>query len=109
MIDFSSARNEKIIRAVRRKLYNIICEDVKHYDDENTMKHIEMFMEGVSWATGIRYRLTDVGKVYVYLRCLLWPEMKVVEVEYRVINVHFELRTLRKSINRHYHKTGGMV
>ena len=89
MIDFSSARNEKIIRAVRRKLYNIICEHVKNYDDENTMEHIEMFMEGVSWATGLHYAVRANGKVYVYLKGLSWPAMKLIDKEYKVINVYF--------------------
>lgn len=109
MIDFSRMRNEEIIRTVRRKLYSIICEHVKHCDDENVMKHIEMFMEGVSWVTGLRYAVRADGAVYVYLKCLYWSAMEWVEIEYEVINVHLEIKMLRNSMNRHYHKTGGMV
>lgn len=104
MIDFRTMRNGEIVRVVRRKLYNIICDHVKHHDDENAMEHIKMFMEGVSWATGIRYKVSGNGKVYLYLKCLLWSEIGLVELEYEVINVPFEIKTLRKSINRHYSK-----
>ena len=103
MIDFSTMRNEEIVRNVRWKLHNIICEHVKHSDDENAMEHIEMFMEGVAWAKGLSYVVRD-GKVYVYLKCLNWSEMKLIEIEYEVINVYSEIRILRNSINRHYHK-----
>lgn len=100
MIDFRTMRNEKIIRTVRRKLYSIICEHVKHCDDENVMKHIEMFMEGVSWVTGLRYAVRADGAVYVYLKGLSWAEM-------RLFDVHLEIKILRNAINRHYHKMGG--
>ena len=101
MIDFRSVRNEKIIRAVRRKLYNIICEDVKHYDDENALKHIEMFMEGVSWATGLRYAVKASGEVYLYFRSTF-------DVWCTVIDVYLEIKILRNSINRHYSKIWGV-
>lgn len=104
MKDFRCMRNEEIVRNVRRKLFNIICEHVRHSDDENVMEHIEMFMEGVSWATGLRYIVTDAGKVCVYLKCISWAAMEAVEIEYKVINVNYEVKILRKSINRHYSK-----
>lgn len=107
MIDFRTMRNEEIIRTVRRKLYNIICEHVKQTDDENAMKHIEMFMEGVSWATGLRYAVRADGAVYVYLKGLSWAEMRLFDVWYNVIDVHLEIKILRNAINRHYHKKGG--
>ena len=107
MIDFRTMRNEEIIRTVRRKLYNIICEHVKRYDDENAMKHIEMFMVGVSWATGLRYAVRADGAVYVYLKGLSWAEMRLFDVWYNVIDVHLEIKILRNAINRHYHKKGG--
>ena len=100
MIDFRAMRNEEIIRTVRRKLYSIICEHVKHCDDENVMKHIEMFMEGVSWVTGLRYAVRADGVVYVYLKGLSRAEM-------RLFDVHLEIKILRNAINRHYHKMGG--
>lgn len=105
MIDFRTMRNEEIVRSVRRKLCEIICEHVKHYDDENALKHIEMFMEGVAWARGLRYAIWD-GKVYVYLTCLNRDEMCLFNVCYEVSDFHLEIKTLRKSINRHYHKKG---
>lgn len=108
MIDFRTTRNEEIVRAVRRKLYNVICDHVKQYDDENAMKHIEMFMEGLSWATGLRYKVAGTGKVYVYLKGLSWAEMELFDAEYKVIDVYLEIKILRNSINRHYHKMGGM-
>lgn len=107
MIDFRTMRNEEIIRTVRRKLYSIICEHVKHCDDENVMKHIEMFMEGVSWVTGLRYAVRADGAVYVYLKGLSWAEMRLFDVWYNVIDVHLEIKILRNAINRHYHKMGG--
>lgn len=107
MIDFSTMRNEEIIRTVQRKLRYIICDHVKNYDDENAMKHIEMFMEGVSWATGLRYAVRADGEVYVYLKGLSWAEMRLFDVWYNVIDVHLEIKILRNAINRHYHKKGG--
>ena len=104
MIDFRTMRNEEIVRIVRRKLYSIICEHVKHCDDENVMKHIEMFMEGVSWAIGLRYAISANGEVYIYLKCLIWAGMKLYTAGYKVIDIRFEIITLRKSINRHYDK-----
>ena len=106
MIDFRTMRNGEIVRVVRRKLYNIICDHVKHHDDENAMEHIKMFMEGVSWATGLRYAVRD-GKVYVYLKCLYWFEMELFDIEYKVIDVYREIKILRNSINRHYSKIWG--
>ena len=108
MIVFSTMRNEEIVLAVRRKLYNIICEHVKNYDDENTMEHIEMFLEGVSWATGFRYAVTCDGEVYVYLKCLCWSAMKLYTAGYKVIDIRSEITTLRNSINRHYSKIWGV-
>lgn len=107
MIDFRTMRNEEIICAVRRKLYNIICEHVRQYDDENAMKHVEMFLKGASWATGLRYAVRD-GKVYVYLKCLYWFEMELFDIEYKVIDVYLEIKILRNSINRHYSKIWGV-
>ena len=107
MIEFGTLRDEKIVRNVRRKLYSIICEHVKHCDDENVMKHIEMFMEGVSWVTGLRYAVRADGAVYVYLKGLSLAEMRLFDVWYNVIDVHLEIKILRNAINRHYHKKGG--
>ena len=106
MMDFRTQRNEDIVRNVRRKLYSIICEHVKHFDDENAMKHIEIFMEGVSWSTGLRYAVRADGEIYVYLKGLSWAEMRLFDVWYKVIDVHLEIKILRNSINRHYHKMG---
>lgn len=104
MIDFSAMRNEEIVRIVRRKLYSIICEHVKHCDDENVMKHIEMFMEGVSWATGLRYATRRDGLVYVYLNRSTQAQVKLYRVECFVIDVYLETKILRNSVNRHYAK-----
>lgn len=101
MADYSSIINSNIARKMRRKLYNIICEHVKHCDDENALEHIEMFMEGLSWGTGLRYGVRGGGVVYVYLRGVDW-------VETHLIDVYLEIKTLRKSINRHYAKQGGL-
>lgn len=108
MIDFRTMRNEEIVRIVRRKLYRIISEHVKHCNDENAMKHILMFMRGVSWATGLQCSVRADGEVYVYLKCLSWAEMRTFEMEYKVIDVYLEIKILRNAINRHYHKMGGM-
>lgn len=108
MIDFSTMRYEEIVRTVRRKLYKIICEHVKQYDDENAMEHIEMFLEGVSWATGLRYAVRADGEVYVYLKSLSWAAMKLYTAGYKVIDVPVEIKILRNSINRHYSKMWGV-
>ena len=108
MIDFSIMRNEEIVRNVRWKLHNIICEHVKNYDDENAMKHIEMFMEGLSWATGLRYVVSADGEIYVYLKCLNRAEMRLFDERYKVIDVHLDIKILRNSINRHYSKIWGV-
>lgn len=97
MVDYSGIINEKIVRKIRRKLYNIICEHVKNFDDENALEHIEMFMEGLSWGTGLRYGVRADGAVYVYLRGLDW-------VETHIIDVYIEIKILRNSVNRHYAK-----
>lgn len=104
MNDFRTMGNEEIIRTMRRKLYNIICDHVKHFDDENAMKHIEMFMEGVSWAAGFRSTVTCDGEVYVYLKCVSLGAMKLYTAGYKVIDIRSEIITLRNSINRHYDK-----
>lgn len=104
MIDLSRMRNEEIVHIVRRKLYRIICEHVKNCDDENTMEHIERFLEGVSWAAGLRYAVRADGEVYVYLQCLNWSSMQVFYITYVVIDIYIEIKILRNSINRHYYK-----
>ena len=106
MIDFRTMGNEEIVRNVRGKLYSIICEHAKHFDDENTMMHIERFLEGVSWATGLRYAISANGEVYIYLKCLSWAEIKLYTAGYKVIDIRSEIKTLRNSINRHYAKMG---
>lgn len=108
MIDFSTMRNEEIVRNVWRELYRIICEHVKNYDDENAMEHIERFLEGVSWATGLRYAVRADGDVYVYLQVLNWPAMRLHEIECEVLNIYVEVKILRNSINRHYEKIWGV-
>lgn len=99
MADFSGVINESIIRKIRRKLYAIICEHVRNFDDENAKAHVERFMEGVSWATGLRYGVRADGMVYVYIGDLFTL------AEYEVIDIYIETKILRNSINRHYYKT----
>lgn len=104
MMDLCRMRNEEIVRNVWRALYRIICEHVKNCDDENAMEHIERFLEGVSWATGLRYAVRADGEVYVYLQCLSWQSMRLFEIECEVIDVYVEIKILRNAINRHYEK-----
>lgn len=104
MADYSGIINEKIARKIRRKLYSIVCEHVKNFDDEKALEHVKNFMEGVSWATGLRYKVLGGGTVYVYLSCFSRSEMNL--SRYRVLNVYTEVKILRNSINRHYHKKG---
>lgn len=104
MTDYSRIINKKIVRKIRRKLYNIICDHVKNFDDENALEHIEMFMEGVSWATGLRYATRRDGLVYVYLNRSTQTQVKLYRVEYFVIDVYLETKILRNSVNRHYAK-----
>lgn len=99
MVDFSRMSNESIIRKIRRKLYGIICEHVRNFDDENAREHVERFMEGVSWATSLRYGVRADGIVYVYLK-----GSSLTDIEYEVIDVYIESKILRNSINRHYYK-----
>lgn len=98
MLDSSGIKNEVFIRKLRRKLYAIICEHVRNFDDENAKAHVERFMEGVSWATGLRYDVRADGMVYVYIGDLF------ILVEYEVIDIYIETKILRNSINRHCDK-----
>lgn len=100
MADYSRIINKKIARKIRRKLYNIICEHVKNFDDENALMHVGMFMEGLSWGTGLRYGVRGDGVVYVYLKGLDWVGTHL------IIDVYIEIKILRNSINRHYYKKG---
>lgn len=102
MLDSSGIKNEAFIRKLRRKLYEIICEHVRNFDDENAKAHVERFMEGVSWATGLRYEVQVDGIVYVYIGDLF------ILAEYEVIDIYIESKILRNSINRHYDKNGGV-
>lgn len=104
MIDFSRMRNEEIVRNVRRELYRIICKYVKNGEDEKARGHIEKFLEGVSWATGLNYKVWLDGEVSVYLNGLNWAEMRMYEITYSVIDIYIEIKILRNSINRHYYK-----
>lgn len=106
MIDFSRMRNEEIVRNVWRALYRIICEHVKNCDDENALEHVKNFMEGVSWTVGFRSVVTCDGEVYVYLKCVSLGTMNLYTAGYKVIDFYHEIKALRKSINRHYHKMG---
>lgn len=108
MIDFSRMRNEEIVRNVWRELYRIICEHVKNYDDENAREHIERFLEGVSWATGLTCEVRGDGEVYVYLRSGSWEGFSLLCIEYKVIDIYIEIKILRNSINRHYNKIWGV-
>lgn len=99
MADFSNIINKKISRLMRRKLYGIICEHVKNFEDENALAHVKNFMEGVSWATGLRCAVRGDGVVYVYLR-----DSDLVRKSVLLIDVYVEIKILRNSINRHYYK-----
>lgn len=101
MVDFSRMSNEAIVRNVRRKLYGIICEHVKNFDDENTLSHVKNFMEGVSWTTSLPYEVCADGRVYVYLKD---PNDSLYVIEYKVADIYIDIRILRNSINRHYYK-----
>lgn len=104
MLDFSRMRNEEIVCKLRRELYRIICKYVKNGDDEKARGHIEKFLEGVSWATGLNYKVWLDGEVSVFLNGLKWAEMEICEITYSVIDIYIEIKILRNSINRHYYK-----
>lgn len=102
MVDFSRMSDEAIVRNVRRKLYGIIYEHVKNFDDENTLSHVKNFIEGVSWATSLPCEVRGDGEVYVYLIKSAGGEGLC--TEYKVIDLYIEIKILRNSINRHYYK-----
>ena len=107
MEDFRNTKNEEIVANVREKLYSIINAHVMDGDDECAVEHLEFFMEGFCWRTNIDFRIAEFGDVMLIL-----PYYKVLHViskkRYFLLNIYVELKTLRKSINRHYHKKGGM-
>ena len=103
-MNFSRKKNEAIIRKLRRKLYGIVYECVKNFDDENANEYVERFLEGVSWASNLRYDVRGAGVFYVYLDGISWPEKKLYVYAYRIFDAYNEIRILRKSINRHYAK-----
>lgn len=104
MIDYSRIRNKEIVCNLRRELYRIICAHVKDCDDENAREHIERFLEGVSWVTGLNYSVRPDGEVRVYLIGYSCAEMRAVGITYSVIDIYIEIKILRNSINRHYYK-----
>lgn len=102
MIDFSKMRGKEILRVLRRKLYGIVCEHVKNFDDENVLGRVERFLEGVSWVSGLRYAVRGDGEVYVYLKGPDHGSTRLYEIE--VLDVCIETKILRNSVNRHYYK-----
>lgn len=104
MADFSGIINESIARKIRRKLYGIICEHVRNFDDESVKDHVERFLEGVSWATGLNCKVRGDGEVYVYLKSASGEGFSLLCIEYKVIDLYIEIKILRNSINRHFYK-----
>lgn len=104
MVDYGGVMNGSFIRKMRRKLYGIVYECVKNFDDENAKEYVERFLEGVSWASGLRYDVRGHGVFYLYLNGYSWPSKKLYVYTYRIVDVYNETRILRKSINRHFYK-----
>lgn len=97
-------RIEVFIRKLRRKLYGIVYECVKNFDDENAKEYVARFLEGVSWATGLTFEVRGDGEVYVYLEIDMGEGFSLLCLEYKVIDIYIEIKILRNAINRHYYK-----
>ena len=106
MADCRKAKNIEIVDLVRRKMRIIISDHVMHGDDEGAEMHLKFFMEGFCWRTDIYCDFKGNGDVFLILphreppAVFKWP--------YYLLNINDEVKTLRKSINRHYAKQGGM-
>lgn len=112
MADCRNAKNKEIVALVREKLYIIINAHVMDGDDECAAEHLKFFMEGFCWRTNIDYEVRENGDVMLFLLYqYTYHDGRtpvIFKRPYFLLNIDMELKTLRKSINRHYHKNGGI-
>ena len=102
MADCRKAKNIEIVDLVRRKMRIIISEHVMHGVDECAEMHLKFFMEGFCWRTDAYCAFEENGDVFLILT---YSEQTAVSRRpYYLLNINEEVKTLRKSINRHYAK-----
>lgn len=106
MIDCRKATNVEIVDFVREKLHNIINAHAMSGDDERTEEHLKFFMWGFCCAIDIDCVFGEDGDVFLIMPCMCGKPLTVYNRTYYLLNINEELKTLRKSINRHYHKSG---
>lgn len=107
MTDCRSATNIEIVDLVRRKLRIIIQEHVMNGEDDRAEEHLNYFMEGFCWLPDVDCEFGGNGDVFLII---MHRELPVVfKQPYYLLNINEVVKALRKSINRHYHKMGGMV
>lgn len=105
MADCREATDKEIVDLVRNKLYCIINAHVMDGDDECAEEHLKFFMAGFCWCSDINCTFSENGEVFLSLPYRVLTT--VFTRTYYLLNINEELKTLRKSINRHYHKNGG--
>lgn len=106
MAECRKAKNIEIVDIVRKKMRNIISEHVRYAVDECAEMHLKFFMEGFCWRTDVYCEFEENGDVFLILPYREPPA--VFKWPYYLLNINEEVKALRKSINRHYAKQGGM-
>ena len=102
MADCRKAKNIEIVDLVGRKMRIIISEHVMYGEDERAEMHLKFFMEGFCWCTDAYCAFEENGDVFLILTNSEQPA--VFRRPYYLLNINEEVKTLRKSINRHYAK-----
>ena len=97
----ADCRKAKNIKIVRRKMRNIISECVMNSDDECAEMYLKFFMEGFCWRTDACCYFEGNGDVFLILAHRETPAAFKKQTYY-LLNINEEVKTLRKSINRHY-------
>lgn len=100
-------RNEEIVKFAREELRTIINAHILNNDDEGAKEHLKFFMEGFCWGTNIDCIFTEYGAIMLILPYQYKALQIIFYRPYFLLNFDEELKTIRKSINRHYHKIGG--
>ena len=104
MADLRKAKNIEIVDLVRRKMYIIINAHVMDGDDECAEEHLKIFMEGFCWRTDVDCEFWENGDVFLIFTHRNSPVVS--KRPYYLLNINEEIKAIRKSINRHYHKKG---
>lgn len=106
ILDYRKAKNVEIVDFVREKLHAIINAHVMSGDDERTEEHLKFFMWGFCCAIDCDCVFGEDGDVFLRIPCMCGKPLTACNWTYYLLNINEELKTLRKSINRHYHKKG---